>query len=200
MPPYIGEIMIGRVSFINQAASGILDVGFSSYQFPLRNYEQEKPVTWRYYPNDDFGVPHIFPKNIHTDSLVIALSDVADWGFPYNYSIFHITTLSCDNDIISLGLRDGTIHGWNRKKGSCNYQANSLLDVFIEGDEKKWLQELRDIYPTCDSLEKAFPLKQDILMINNNSLSLENDVTKSSTGCHWLDWILSKIDAFFRLF
>ena len=89
--------------------------------------------------------------------MIIALSDSQDGSYPHDYSIFHITTLSCEDDILNLGQRHGTVMGWDRKNGRCGYEARSLLDVFPDGDEAVWLQKLQAKYPTCDTLEKAFP-------------------------------------------
>ncbi len=71
--------------------------------------------------------------------------------------------------------------GWDRKNGKCGYEAKSLLDVFIEGDESIWLKKLQKKYPTCDLLQKAFPPPQVASPKNVNVPSLENDVLMSST-------------------
>lgn len=201
MPPFPWEVMIGRVSSLWEISSWILNVGYSTYAFPFREYAYEEPTSWKYRPYDDFSSRHEFPKDIHTGSIIVALSDAQDGSFPHDYSIFHITTLLCENNIIELWPRDGIIYGWNRKKWSgCGYQANSLLDVFPEGDEDIWIKKLQEKYPTCDDLEKAFPMKQEISIESIKAPSLENDVTVYSTGFLWLDWILQKIDNFFKLF
>ena len=70
--------------------------------------------------------------------------------------------------------------GWDRKNGKCGYEARSLLDVFIDGDESTWIKKLQQKYPTCDSLQRAFPIKK-ISPKSTKSPSLENDVNIQST-------------------
>lgn len=195
MPPFPWEVMVWRINSITQSASWMIGTNFSTYQFPFRNYEYENPTSWHW----NSPSLTIFP-DIQTWSLIIALADYQDGSYPTNYSIFHITTLSCKDDTIKLGKRYGWVMWWDRKNGKCGYQAHSLLDVFIEWDEALWLKKLQEKYPTCDSLEKTFPVKQDIIIDNTKTPSLENHVVIYSTWFPWLDWLLSKIDNLFKLF
>lgn len=84
--------------------------------------------------------------------------------------------------MIQLGKKYGTVMGWDRKEGRCGYDARSLLDVFIEGDESVWIKKLQQKYPTCDDLQKTFPLlKQEISPKSTEASSLENDVIIHAT-------------------
>lgn len=193
MPPFPWEVMVWRISFVVESASWVTEVGFSSYQFPFRNYQYENPTSWHWQNYSDTTYP-----DISSGSLVITLTDYQDGSYPRNYSIFHITTLSCEDNTIKLGKKYGTVMGWNRKKGSCNYQAHSLLDVFIEWNEKYWTQKLQEKYPDCATLFKNFP--GNTITNNTPAPSSQNDVVITQTGYPWLDWILRKIDTFFGLF
>ncbi len=195
MPPSPWEVMIWHIKSITKSATWVIGVNFLSYQFPFRNYEYKNPTSWHW----NSPSLTIFP-DIQTWSLIIALSDYQDGSFPTNYSIFHITTLSCKNNVIQLGKKYGSVSWWDRKNGKCGYEARSLLDVFIEGNESLWLKKLQEKYPTCDSLERVFPIQEEIVKTAINIPSLENDVVVYSTWFPWLDWLLSKIDNFFRLF
>lgn len=195
MPPFPWEVMLARISSLNQSASGYVDIGFSSFEFPFKNHKDTEPTSWHWQNYSDTSYPGFW-----TGELIIALSDYQDGSYPMNHSIFHMTTLSCENNIIQLGKRYGTVMWWDRKNGRCGYEAKSLLDVFIEGDESIWIKKLQQKYPTCDDLQKTFPVKQKIFPKNTKTLSLENDVVIYSTWFTWLDWILSKIDTFFGLF
>lgn len=195
MPPYPWEVMIGRIDSIIETSSGMTNIGFSSYDFPFREYAYWHPTAWHWQNYSNTAYPWIA-----SGSLIIALSDAQDGSYPHDYSIFHITTLSCEDDVLSLGKRYGTVMGWDRKNGRCGYEARSLLDVFLDGDEAVWLKKLQEKYPTCDSLEKAFPMMSDDISPVTKISSYEGDIIISSTWFAWLDWILSKIDTFFGLF
>ncbi len=195
MPPSPWEVMVGRIASLSESRSGEINIDFSTYDFPFRDYLYENPTSWHWQNYSNTTYP-----SLGSGELIIALSDFQDGSFPQEYSIFHITTLSCENDTIQLGKRYGTVMGWDRKNGKCGYEAKSLLDVFVDGDESIWLKKLQEKYPTCDDLQKAFPPSQEVFPKNVNVPSLENDVVINSTWFHWFDWVLSKIDTFFGLF
>ncbi len=195
MPPFPWEVMIGRISSMNQSASGYIDIAFSSFEFPFKNHEDTEPTSWHWQNYSDTSYPWFW-----TWELIIALSDYQDGSYPQNHSIFHITTISCENDTIKLGKRYDSVMWWDRQNGKCGYEAKSLLDVFIEGDESVWLKKLQDKYPTCTFLQKTFPWEQENPQSSSKTPSLEDDIVMSSTWFFWLDWILSKIDDFFGLF
>lgn len=199
MPPSPWEVMIGRIDSLDETSSWVLDVGFSSYGFPFRDYTYDDPTSWKYRPYSDLTLRQEFPKDIQSGSLIIALSDSQDGSYPYDYSIFHITTLSCKDDVLGLGKTYGTVMWWDRKSGKCGYKAHSLIDVFPDWDEDIWLKKLQEKYPTCASLGEVFPTQKEITKTVTNTLSLENDIVER-TPFSWLDWILGKIDVFFRLF
>lgn len=195
MPPFPWEVMVGRISSMNQSASGYVNIRFSSFEFPFKNYEDTVPTSWHWQNYSDTSYPWFW-----TGELIIVLSDYQDGSYPMNHSIFHMTTLSCENDTLKLGKRYGTVMWWNRKTNDCSaYEAKSLLDVFIDGDESIWIKKLQEKYSTCDGLQRAFPIKQEISSNNTNVPSLEYDVSIQSTWFPWLDWIVSKIDTFFGL-
>lgn len=101
-----------------------------------------------------------------------------------------MTTLSCENDTIQLGKRYGTVMGWNRNTNDCSrYEAKSLLDVFIEGDESVWLKKLQDKYQTCDTLRNTFP---EIIHKNPIQNSSQSTVLDSYIdGQTWLEKIIA---------
>ncbi len=71
--------------------------------------------------------------------------------------------------------------GWDRKNGRCGYEAHSLLDVFPDGGEAVWIKKLQVKYPTCDLLEKAFPIITGNMSPATKISSYEGDVIISST-------------------
>lgn len=195
IPPFPWEVMIGRISSLNETQSGKVNIYFSSFAFPFKDYTYTSPTSWHWQNYSNTLYPWFW-----TWELIIALSDYQDGSYPMNHSIFHMTTLSCEDNIIQIGKKYGTVMGWDRKEGRCGYEAKSLLDVFVEGDESVWIKKLQQKYPTCDNLQKTFPLRQEISPKSIETPSLENDVIIHSTWFLWLDWILSKINAFLGLF
>jgi hypothetical protein len=195
MPPSPWEVMIARISSIDQTQSGTVNIGFSSFEFPFKDYTDTNPTSWHWQNYSNTSYPWFW-----TWELIIALSDYQDGSYPMHHSIFHMTTLSCESNTIKLGKKYGTIMWWDRKNGRCGYEAKSLLDVFIEDDESAWIKKLQEKYPTCDDLQKTFPVRQEISPKSTETPSLKNDVIVHSTWFLWIDWILSKIDTFFGLF
>ncbi|GAB0174810.1 MAG: hypothetical protein HHAS10_06890 [Candidatus Altimarinota bacterium] len=194
MPPFPGEVMVGRISSLDQTQSGKVNIGFSSYDFPFRDYVYENPTSWYWQSYSNTSYP-----GFGGGDLIVALSDYQDGLYPTNYSIFHITTLSCEDNVIRLGKKYGTVMGWDRKNGRCGYEARSLLDVFIEGDESVWIKKLQQKYPTCNDLLKAFPIVQEAFPDNRNIRFSKNEIIYF-TRFPWFDQMLSIMDIFLEAF
>lgn len=195
MPPFPWEVMIGRISSLSQTQTGQVDIVFSSYNFPFRDYAYPNPTSWHWqsYSNTRY------PSSITAGSLAITLSDYQDGSYPTSYSVFHITTLTCKNGIIQLWKKYGSITGWDRKLGKCWYGAKSLLDVFIDGNESAWIKKLQEKYPTCDQLQHAFPIKQEKPSRTIKTLYSQDDLSDEILRqSSWIDWILFRIDDFFH--
>lgn len=184
MPPSPSEIMIGRISSMSQSASGYVDIAFSSFEFPFNEFAYEKPTSWHWQSYSDTSYPWFW-----TGELIIALSDYQDGSYPTKYSIYHITTLSCEENIIQLGKKYWTTMWWNRKTNDCShYEAKSLLDVFIEGDETVWLKKLQDKYQTCDTLRNTFPeiMYQQSIQESSQSTVLDSYIDEQT----WLEKVI----------
>ncbi len=193
MPPMPSEVMVGKIDTITRSGTEVF-LHFKKYDFPFRTTPYVSPLTWEWNNYSDTAFP-----DIGTGETIIALSDAQDGWFPEKYSIFHITTLTCKDNSLSLWKRYGTIMGWNKEKWSgCGYQAKSLLDVFIEWSESDWIRKLEERYPTCEKFETRF--KEVVSQTESLQPGMTNDVQKSTTGFWLLDKILEWLDWLFWLF
>lgn len=100
------------------------------------------------------------PQELNPNDLVIGLAYTPDGGKPAMYMLSAIAKLNCKNDQLSIGHALGSFLAWDRKEHGCKLSdANNrgILDGFLKGDQNDYLKQLKNQYPTCQSLETAFP-------------------------------------------
>lgn len=99
-------------------------------------------------------------KGIEPNDLVIGLAYNQDGSKPKNYTVASIATLSCKDDELIVGKPLVPFLAWNRAEGKCGHNSSykvEILDGFIEEDQAYYLQQLQAKYPTCNTLNAAFP-------------------------------------------
>lgn len=157
MPQTQDGVFIARYKSIEKKTTdpAKFDIGFGEQKF----------IFWTLYQRFTMGYPEkiysdFSPNELNPNDLVIGLASASDGGKPESYTLLAIAQFNCKDDQFSIGKTLGSFLAWDRKEHRCelsdtNHKA--ILDGFLNGDQSDYLKQLQNRYPSCQSLERAFP-------------------------------------------
>ena len=159
MPHSTNDVFIARLqssqpTLMDNQQKGF-DLQFSNPRFVFRTLRM-----WFFYSKPEHWQSDFELKGIEPNDLVIGLAYNQDGGKPKDYTVVSIATLSCKDDELIVGKPLVPFLAWNRAEGKCGHNSSykvEILDGFIEEDQAYYLQQLQAKYPTCNTLNAAFP-------------------------------------------
>ena len=159
MPHSTNDVFIARLqssqpTLMDNQQKGF-DLQFSNPRFVFRTLKM-----WFFYKTPEYWQSDFELKSIKPNDLVIGLAYAASGNEPANYTVTSLATLSCENNELIVGKPLVPFLAWNRENGSCRHNSHDaigILDGFIYKDQEYYLQQLQAKYPTCNTLNAAFP-------------------------------------------
>ena len=151
---FIARLQSSQPTLIDDQQKGF-DLQFSNPRFVFRTLRM-----WFFYSKPEHWQSDFELKGIEPNDLVIGLAYNQDGGKPKDYTVVSIATLSCKDDKLIVGKPLVPFLAWNRVEGKCGHNRSykvGILDGFIDEDQAYYLQQLQAKYPTCNTLNAAFP-------------------------------------------
>ena len=151
---FIARLQSSQPTLMDNQQEGF-DLQFSHHRFVFRTLKM-----WLMYSTTEHWQSDFELKGIEPNDLVIGLAYNQDGGKPKDYTVVSIATLSCKDDELIVGKPLVPFLAWNRAEGKCGHNSSykvEILDGFIEEDQAYYLQQLQAKYPTCNTLNAAFP-------------------------------------------
>ena len=151
---FIARLQSSQPTLMDNQQKGF-DLQFSNSRFVFRTLKM-----WFFYSTPEHWQSDFELKGIEPNDLVIGLAYNQDGSKPKDYTVASIATLSCKDDKLIVGKPLVPFLAWNRAEGKCGHNSSykvEILDGFIEEDQAYYLQQLQAKYPTCNTLNAAFP-------------------------------------------
>ena len=167
---FIARLQSSQPTLMDNQQEGF-DLQFSHHRFVFRTLKM-----WLMYSTTEHWQSDFELKGIEPNDLVIGLAYNQDGGKPKDYTVVSIATLSCKDDKLIVGKPLVPFLAWNRVEGKCGHNRSykvGILDGFIEEDQAYYLQQLQAKYPTCNTLNAAFPSNAVNSGFINNTLSMD---------------------------
>ena len=168
---FVSRLQSSQPTLMDNQQKGF-ELQFSNHRFVFRTLK-----TWFMYSTPKQWQSDFELKGIEPNDLVIGLAYHSDGGKPAEYTVVSLATLSCKNDIFTLGQPLVPFLAWNRAEGKCSHNRRhkvGILDGFTDEDQVYYLQQLQAKYSSCNKLNDAFPI-----IINNNDLKESTPLTKT---------------------
>ncbi|MDO5542533.1 MAG: hypothetical protein Q4F77_04400 [Acinetobacter sp.] len=157
MPHSPNDVFIARYQgslAVQESSDFIFEL--SSGQFIFRSILDEvkykKPTQW---------YSGFSGKSTAKNQLIIGLAYAPDGAEPQQYQVISFATLNCKNDQFVISKPIAPFLAWNKQTSNCSTGDRAevgILDGFIDYDQTHYLAQLQQKYPTCEQLNKAFPL------------------------------------------
>lgn len=161
MPHTPNDVFIAHLQSVTPAATN--DFGVTqNLEFKPANFIF-RSVTSRLFAASPTQWQSNFPVvGIQPNELIIGLAYNTDGHYPELYQVASLASLSCADDILTIGQPLAPFVAWNREESSCRHDnpaALGILDGFFDYDQSYYLAKLQARYPTCEALEKAYLLQ-----------------------------------------